>query len=70
MKNNLAQRVEKILMQDKMQRPQTLLPALRSDIRDILREYAELSQDINIEIEENESGYDIIILAKAIRFRA
>ena len=47
MKNNLAERLERVLMQDKAMEPTKLLPALKSDLRDILREYAELNEDIN-----------------------
>ena len=70
MKNNLAERLEKVLMQDKSIEPNRMLPALKSDLRDILREYAELNQDITVEVEEDADGYSIIMVANVIRFRA
>ena len=69
MKNNLAIRLEKVLMQDKLVEPQRLLPALKADLRDVLRQYCELDGDINIEVQEDTFGYEIILLAKAIRFK-
>ena len=68
--NNLAKRLERVLMQDKSQEPQRLLPALKSDLRDILREYAELNKDITVEIQESPDGYDIVMLASVKRFKA
>ena len=70
MKNNLAERLEKVLMQDKSIEPNRMLPALKSDLRDILREYTELNQDITVEVEEDADGYSIIMVANVIRFRA
>lgn len=70
MKNNLAKRLEKVLMQDKGIDPTRILPALKADIRDILRMYADLSQDITIQIQESDTGYNIIMLASATRFKA
>ena len=70
MKNNLAQRLEKVLMQDKSVEPNKMLPALKSDLREVLREYTELNQDITIEIEETSGGYSLIMVANIIRFKA
>ena len=70
MRNNLAERIERVLMQDKSERPQSLLPALKSDVRDILRQYVELNQDITLEVQESDGEYNIIMVAKATRFKA
>ena len=69
MRNNLAKRLEKVLYQDKQTEPSKLVPALRSDIRDILRCYSDLVDDIVLEVEENAEGYTIIMVAKATRFK-
>ena len=70
MKNNLAKRLERVLNQDKSQEPNKLLPALKSDIRDVLRCYAELNGDIVLEVEESTDGYSVVMVAKTIRFKA
>ena len=70
MKNNLAQRLERVLMQDKSVEPNRLLPALKSDLRDILREYAELNSDIDVNIQESDSGYEINLIGSIRRFKA
>ena len=57
-------------MQDKSAEPQRLLPALKSDLRDILREYCELNKDITVEIQENYNGYEVVLLADVKRFKA
>lgn len=69
MKNNLAQRLENALMQYKSAQPNKLLPALKSDLRDILREYAELNGDIDVEILENDDGYEINLIGNIKRFK-
>lgn len=70
MRNNLAERLEKVLMQDKSVEPNRLLPALKSDLRDILREYAELNEDINVEVQESPNGYEISLIGSIRRFKA
>ena len=70
MKNNLAERLERVLMQDKSIEPTKLLPALKSDLRDILREYAELNNDIDVEVIESDSGYEINLVGSIKRFKA
>lgn len=70
MANNLAQRLEKVLMQDKSVEPLRVLPALKSDLRDIIREYAELNDDIEVEIEESQRGYNIVLVGSIKRFKA
>lgn len=70
MKNNLAQRLQRVLMQDKSVEPERLLPALKSDLRDILREYAELNGDVSIQTQESSQGYNLILIASVKRFKA
>ena len=70
MRNNLAERLERVLMQDKSVEPNRILPALKSDLRDILREYAELNDDIEVEIGESEYGYNIVLVGSIKRFKA
>ena len=70
MKINLAQRLERVLMQDKSSSPQKLLPALKSDIREVIREYAELSSDITLEIQDTPQGYSLMLVAGITRFKA
>lgn len=69
MKNNLAERLNRVLMHDKSLEPQRVLPALKSDLRDLLREYAELNKDITIEVQESDEGYDLILIASLCRFK-
>lgn len=68
MKNNISQRLGNILMQDKSLRPERIMPVLKSDIRDVLRNYGELKSDITLEIEEDDDGYNVIIFTKITRF--
>lgn len=70
MRYNLAERLERVLMQDKSVEPNRLLPALKSDLRDILREYAELNEDIEVEIQESSIGYNIVLVGSIKRFKA
>ena len=70
MKNNLAKRLERVLMQDKGVDPSKILPALKADIRDVLRMYTDISDDIMMEIEDDENGYKILMVANAYRFKA
>lgn len=70
MKNNLAERLERVLRQDKSVEPNRLMPALKSDIRDVLRQYADLCQDITLEVDESENGYNLIMVANVVRFKA
>ena len=57
-------------MQDKAIEPNKLLPAIKSDLRDILREYAELNSDIDVEIQESPNGYEIVLVGSIKRFKA
>ncbi len=68
MKNNISQRLGNILMQDKSLRPERIMPVLKSDIRDVLRNYGELKSDITLEIEDADDGYNVIIFTKITRF--
>ena len=70
MKQSQAERLNKVLIQDKSASPERLLPALKSDLRDILREYGELAGDIMVNIEDDQSGYDVVIMAKVTRFKS
>ncbi len=70
MKNNLAERLERVLMQDKSVNPQNIMPVLKADLRDVLREYAELKGDITLEVQDTIDGYNIILIANATRFKA
>ena len=69
MKNNLAERLNRVLIQDKSIEPQRILPALKSDLRDLLREYSEFNKDITVEIQESDDGYDLILIASLKRFK-
>lgn len=69
MKNNLAERLNRVLMQDKSLEPQRVLPALKSDLRDLIREYAEFNKDLTVEVQESEDGYDLILIASLSRFK-
>lgn len=70
MKQSQAERLTNVLKQDKSISPLKLSPALKSDIRDLLREYGELLGDVTLEIQDCEDGYNVIILAKISRFKA
>jgi septum formation topological specificity factor MinE len=70
MKQNQAQRLDRVLLQDKSASPQRLLPALKSDLRDLLRQYGELENDIVVELQEHDGGYHIILAAKVSRFKS
>lgn len=70
MKTNQQQRLCRVLMQDKSAEPKRLLPSLRSDLRDIIREYGELNKEITLEIQESDEGYDLILVASIKRFRS
>lgn len=70
MKQSQVERLTNVLKQDKSISPIKLSPALKSDIRDLLREYGELLGDVTLEIQDNDNGYNIIILAKVSRFKA
>lgn len=70
MKMSQKERLSTILKQDKCLSPIKLLPALKSDIRDILREYGELAGDIALDIQDMQDGYNIMIVAKMSRFKS
>ena len=67
--NNASERLGRVLLQDKSAEPQKVLPALRSDIRDILREYGELKSDVKIEIEDTDDGYNVFMFASFNRIK-
>ena len=46
MKNKLVERLNRVLMQDKSLEPQRVLPSLKADMRDLLREYAEFNTGV------------------------
>ena len=52
---NTSQKLHKILMQEKMLETIKIKAPLKSDLRDILREYSELIGDIKIEIDGREA---------------
>ena len=70
MKNNQAERLNRVLMQDKSTSPQKLLPALKSDLRDLIRQYGDLANDIVVEVQECNGKFNIILVAKMTRFKA
>ena len=67
--NNACERLCRVLLQDKSVEPQKILPALRSDIRDILREYGELKSDVKIDIEDTDDGYNVFMYASFKRIK-
>ena len=69
MKNNQVQRLNRVLMQDKSASPQRLLPALKSDLRDLIRQYGDLANDIAVEVQECNGSFHIILVAKMTRFK-
>ena len=66
---NQNARLEKVLMQDKSTRPEKILPVVKSDLRDVLRSYGELSGDINIDIDEMDNKYCLVMVASFDRFK-
>lgn len=70
MKQTQKERLSTVLKQDKYLSPIKLLPALKSDIRDILREYGELAGDIALEIQDTNDGYNLMLVAKMSRFKS
>lgn len=69
MRNDISNRLNRVLSIDKSLEPRRILPALRSDIRDVLREYGELKSDITLEIQDFDDGYNVVMLANIIRFK-
>jgi len=69
MSNNQNLRLERVLMQDKSVQPEKILPVLKSDLRDVLRAYGELADDINIDIDEIDNKYCVVMLASFNRFK-
>ena len=67
--NNQNMRLEKVLMQDKSVQPTKILPVLKSDLRDVLRAYGELAGDINVDIDEIDNKYCVVMLATFNRFK-
>ena len=70
MKQDQVQRLNRVLMQDKSTSPQRLLPALKSDLRDLIRQYGDLASDIVLELQEYNGNFHIILVAKMTRFKA
>lgn len=70
MKYDQAERLNRVLMQDKSASPQRILPALKSDLRDLIRQYGDLANDIAVELQECNGNYHIILVAKMTRFKA
>ncbi|MBQ7885182.1 MAG: cell division topological specificity factor MinE [Clostridia bacterium] len=70
MRENQAERLNRVLIQDKSASPQRLLPALKSDLRDLIRQYGELANDIAVEIQECNGNHHIILVAKVSRFKS
>lgn len=70
MKQNQNQRLNNILLQDKAISPQRLLPALKSDLRDLIRQYGDLANDIAVEVQECNGYFHIILVAKMTRFKS
>lgn len=70
MKQSQVQRLESVLKQDKSASPARLLPAFKSDLRDIVREYGDLLGDITLEIQDSADGFNIIVVAKVARFKS
>ena len=69
MKKSQSQRLAKVLEQDKSGEPLKLLPSLKSDLRDVLRQYGELDTDISVAINEDDDGYQVMLVANVKRFK-
>ena len=69
MKQSQAQRLCNVLRQDKSTSPTKLLAPLKSDFRDLIREYGDLLGDVSVEIEDTPSCYTIMMVAKVARFK-
>ena len=70
MKLSQAERLNNVLKQDKSMSPQKIIPAFKSDMRDIIREYGDLIGDVALEIQESIDGYNIMLVAKVSRFKS
>lgn len=69
MKQSQAERLNNVLKQDKSVNPLKLMPALKSDLRDLLRSYGDILGDIALEIQDSIDGYNIMLVAKVSRFK-
>lgn len=69
MKQSQAERLNNVLKQDKSVSPLKLTPALKSDFRDLLRQYGELAGDVVLEIQDGLDGYNVMLVAKVTRFK-
>lgn len=70
MKQSQAERLNNVLKQDKSVNPLKLMPALKSDLRDLLRSYGDILGDIALEIQDSIDGYNIMLVAKVSRFKS
>ena len=69
MKNNLAERLERVLMIDKSVEPQRIISSLKADLRDVIRQYAELVDDVAVNINEIDGYYELVLVASIVRFK-
>lgn len=69
MKNNLAERLERVLMIDKSVEPQRIVSSLKADLRDVIRQYAELVDDVAVNINEIDGYYELVLVASIVRFK-
>lgn len=67
--SKIQARLQKVLMQDKSLEPLKILPALKSDLKDLISNFGELEDDVNVIITENDYGYQINIDCKVVRFK-
>ena len=63
MKEDINARLGRVLLMDKSANIEKLLPVLKSDLRDLLRAYGELKHDINVEIEKQDDGFSLVLVA-------
>ncbi|MEG1751715.1 MAG: hypothetical protein RR140_01390 [Clostridia bacterium] len=63
-------RLEKVLVQDKTKNPNFVCQVLRSDIKQLMNNYAEVDGDIFVDVSLTETGYNFFIKCSARRLKS
>ena len=67
MSKNNSLRLEKILISDKSGSLNKILPALKADLRDVIRLYGEILGDVEVEITESDDGFFLSLFCSLTR---
>ena len=64
------ERLEKVLFKEKAQHPEKVCEVLKSDIKKLISNYADIEEDANVTMQTTNEGFEFDIKVRVIRLKS